>query len=253
MPWKEPLWLKIRRRLQTPLSKLIHRNRYHVAHYRGADFLLAPRSITALEVSAKIFEYPELSHLMQRCADLKVDTFIDVGANIGIYSCVLLKNTSVPRAMLFEPERMNLIHLRANLLINGLTDRAEVYPFALGDTNTQSRILPGAITRNDYALADGGFSMLVDDDSRAEGTYEVDVARFDDRFALSGRALAIKIDIEHYECKALIGMERTLRQNRCIVQVESYAQREQVMAIMEGFGYAFVKDFTPNFVFENRG
>jgi len=252
VPWKEPWWLKFRRRLQTPLSKIIHRKHYHVAHYRGADFLLAPRSITALEVSAKIFEYPELSHLMQRCADLKVDTFIDVGANIGIFSCVLLKNDAVPRALLFEPERTNRIHLRANLLINGLLDRAEVQEFALGDTNGRVRILPGAIMRDDYALADGGFSRIVDEGGYGDQAYEVEVARFDDKFDLSGRALAIKIDIEHYECKALIGMERTLRQNRCIVQVESYAQREQVMAIMDGFGYAFVKDFMPNFVFENR-
>ena len=252
MPWKEPWWLKFRRRLQTPLSKIIHRKHYHVAHYRGADFLLAPRSITALEVSAKIFEYPELTHLMQRCADLKVDTFIDVGANIGIFSCVLLKNDAVPRALLFEPERTNRIHLRANLLINGLLDRAEVQEFALGDTNGRVRILPGAIMRDDYALADGGFSRIVDEGGYGDQAYEVEVARFDDKFDLSGHALAIKIDIEHYECKALIGMERTLRQNRCIVQVESYAQREQVMAIMDGFGYAFVKDFMPNFVFENR-
>ena len=57
---------------------------------------------------------------MRRCTELRPDVFIDVGANIGLYSCILLKNAYVPRAILFEPDHQNVVQLKANLLINGL-------------------------------------------------------------------------------------------------------------------------------------
>ena len=242
----------MRRRLTALFNRLFRSRGYYVKRYYGADFLLAPHGIGALEASAGILEHPELTYLVNRCAELRPEMFIDVGANIGIYTCILLRNGAAPRAMLFEPDRVNRVQLRANLMINGLLERAEVHEFALGAENTRFRLLPGAVTRRDYKLADGGFSMVVEDDSFGDSAYEVDVARFDDRFQLAGQTLAIKMDIEHYECKALAGMERTLRQNRCIVQVESYAMHEQVTAMMTSFGYQVVKDFMPNFVFEKR-
>ena len=87
---------------------------------------------------------------MRRCDELRPDVFIDIGANIGLYSCILLKNACVPRAILFEPDRKNLVHLQANLLINGLLDDVELHEVALGSIAGQMRLIPGAI--------DGGFS-----------------------------------------------------------------------------------------------
>ena len=54
MPVNESWWLKFRRRLQTPVSKLIHRRRYHIAHYRGADLVrvVAARPNDRLEPEA---------------------------------------------------------------------------------------------------------------------------------------------------------------------------------------------------------
>src|SRR5882724_8098817 len=160
MPWKEPFWLKLRRRIQKPLNKIFHGKRYYVTHYRGADFLLAPRGIGALETSAKIFEYPELTHLMARCAALGVDTFIDVGANIGIYSCILLRNRAVPQAILFEPDRVNLVQLRANLMINSVTARTTIHEVALGEKRARFRLVPNW-SEEGYALTDGGFSRIM--------------------------------------------------------------------------------------------
>jgi FkbM family methyltransferase len=252
MGWHEPWRLRIRRKIWKLLVRF--RRHYYVAQHRGASFLVAPHGLSAIEVAAKTWEEPELDYLVERFAELKPEVLIDVGANLGLYSCTLLKNNNVPRAILFEPDRHNRIQLRANLLINGLLDRAEVHEVAVGDSNSRFRLLPGHIVRSDYGpKADGGFSMIVEDDSHGDAAYEVDVVRLDDRVALSGRTLAIKIDVEHYECKALAGMERTLRQNRCIVLVESYEKRDEVMRIMTAFGYELVKDLMPNFVFENRG
>ena len=237
MAWKESWQLKIRRRLRKPFNKIFHARRYFISQYRGADFLLQPGGIGTLEISAKISEYPELTNFMRRCADFKPDILIDIGANIGMYTCILLKNGSVPRGILFEPDRSNLIRLRANLLINGLLDRTEIHEHALSNEAGSQRFLPGKV--------DGGFSRIVTGDDAREAAYDVKVARLDDVLSLSGRRLAIKIDVENWECNVLAGMERTLRQNRCIVQIEAFETRDQVIAMMAAAGYRLAANFSP--------
>jgi FkbM family methyltransferase len=243
MAWKESWHSKIRRRFRKPFNKVFHNHRYFISRYRGADFLLSPHGIGTLEISAKISEYPELSNFIRSCASLGPSAFIDIGANIGLYSCVLLRNASVPRAILFEPDRLNLIQLRANLLINGLLDLTEVHELALGDTSGYQFLVPGKI--------DGGFSRIVDSGESNDTHYEVKVVRLDDVLALSGCKLAIKIDVESYECKVLKGMERILRENRCVVQIEAVETLDQVISIMADAGYRLVASFSPNFIFEN--
>ena len=96
---------KIRRRFYSPYNKLAHRGRYFICRYFGAEFLVRSANVGGLEISAKIAEYPELKNFMSSAAAIKPDVFIDVGANLGLYTCVLLKNRLVPRAILFEPDR----------------------------------------------------------------------------------------------------------------------------------------------------
>jgi FkbM family methyltransferase len=240
MAWNETWPLKLRRRWQKPFNRLVRGTRPFVARYLGVDFLLRPHGIVTLEISAGIAERHELAGFMRRCELLGPDVLIDIGANIGLYSCILLTNRAVPRAVLFEPDRDNLIQLRANLLINELLPFAEIHEVALGDTPGRCWLTPGAI--------DGGFSAITPD-GKGEG-YEVPVARLDDVFSAAGKRLAIKIDVERYECRVLAGMQRVLRENHCLVQIEAFETREEVIAMMAGAGYPLVETSTPNFVFE---
>jgi len=242
MAWKETWQSKVRRRFRKPFNKVFRSRHYFISRYIGADFLLRPDGIGTLEMSAKIAEYPELTNFMRRCGELQPDIFIDIGANIGLYSCILLKNGCVQRAVLFEPDRIIRIHLKANLLINGLLNKIELHEVALGAAAGCHRLVPGAI--------DGGFSKIAVDDLSGAG-YDVQVARLDDLVQLSGCKLAIKIDVEHYECDVLAGMPRILSQNRCIVQIEAFETRNEVISIMTAAGYDLAANFAPNFVFES--
>jgi FkbM family methyltransferase len=242
MAWKESWRLKVRRRFRKPFNKVFHTRHYFISNYRGAEFLLQPSGVGTLEISAKISEAPELTNFMRRCDELRPDVFIDIGANIGLYSCILLKNACVPRAILFEPDRKNLVHLQANLLINGLLDDVELQEVALGSTAGQMRLIPGAI--------DGGFSRIVADNELPGVGYYVNVARLDDLVSFVDQTLAIKIDVEEHECEVLAGMQLTLRRNRCIVQIESFEARDQVISIMAEAGCDLVLSSYPNFVFE---
>lgn len=237
---------KVRRRFYSPYNKLVHRGRNFICRYFGAAFLVRSGNVGGLEISAKIAEYNELKNFMRGAAEITPDLFIDIGANLGLYSCILMKHRLVPRAILFEPDRRNRVHLGANLLINGLLDAdLEIHPVALGAAPGRFRLVPGP-------ERDIGLSQIVEaaaDGQGQEKGYDVEVVRFDDFVALAGRTLAIKIDVERYERKVLAGMARTLRDNRGIVQVEVLEAREETIGLMAAAGFRLTEDFGPNLVF----
>jgi FkbM family methyltransferase len=233
---------KIRRRFYSPYNKLVHRGRFFICRYFGAEFLVRSANVGGLEISAKIAEHGELKNFMRSVAAIKPDIFIDVGANLGLYTCILMKNRLVPRAILFEPDRRNRVHLGANLLINGLLDaNLEIHPVALGAEPGRFRLVPGP-------ERDIGLSQIVETAAEGQG-YDVEVVRFDDFVTLTGRTLAIKIDVERYERKVLAGMARTLRDNRGIVQIEVLEAREETVLLMTAAGFRLTQDFGPNLVF----
>jgi FkbM family methyltransferase len=61
----------------------------------------------------------------------QVDLFVDIGANLGYYTCMALQN-NVP-VIAFEPQQQNLQCLLQNLIANNWEDEAEVFPMALSD------------------------------------------------------------------------------------------------------------------------
>jgi FkbM family methyltransferase len=233
---------KTRRRFYKPFNRLVHRNHYFVCGYFGADFLVHTENVGGLEISAQICEHRELTNFVRACTALKPDVFIDIGANVGLYTCVIMKNRLAPRAILFEPDRRNRVHLRANLFINGLLDAdIAINEVALGADPGKFPLVPGS-------ERDTGLSQIMEAAGPGEG-YEVDIVRLDDFITLTGRTLAIKIDIERYERKALAGMARTLRDNRGIVQIEVLEARDETVGLMSAAGYALAHDFSPNLVF----
>jgi FkbM family methyltransferase len=233
---------KLRRRFFKPLNKIVRGNRYFVCRYLGADFLVSSANVGGLEISAKIAEYPEIGNFMKACAELKPDAFIDIGANLGLYTCILMRNGLVPRTIAFEPDRRNRRYLGTNLLINELLDKPiEIHAVALGAAPGRVRLVPGP----EYDI---GLSQVLEQADPADG-YEVDVARLDDVVALSGTTIAIKIDVERYERQAIAGMARTLRDNRGIVQIEVLEAREETVGMMATAGYRLAHDFASNLVF----
>jgi FkbM family methyltransferase len=243
---------KFRRRFYSPYNKIVHRGRYFVCRYFGADFLVRSANVGGLEISAKIAEHAELTNFTRSAVALKPDVFIDIGANLGLYTCIVMKNRLAPRAILFEPDRRNRVHLQANLLINGLLDAdVQIHAVALGAEPGRLRLVPGP-------ERDIGLSQIVETGAARDGYdvdgydvdgYDVDVVRFDDLVALTGRTLAIKIDVERYERKVLAGMARTLRDNRGMVQIEVLEEREATIRLMAAAGFKLAQDFRPNLVF----
>jgi FkbM family methyltransferase len=145
------------------------------------------------------FESNEASaflELLQGC-----DTVLDIGANIGFYSCLAASRGK--HVIAFEPSRRNLDFFYENLWENKLT-RVEVLPIGLGGECGLNRM---------YGF--GGISSFVVGWAQAEtAKYSlVPVATLDAVVAkrFEGKKLLIKMDVEGFELDVLAGATETLR------------------------------------------
>lgn len=146
------------------------------------------------------FEQEETA-LIQRMLG-KVDMFVDVGANLGYYTCLALQNGKAVIA--FEPQKQNLQCLFQNLIANGWREGVEVYPVALSEK-------PGLLTL--YG-ASGPSASLVRDWAGYSPRFSqmVPVSTLDNILGgrLADRRLFIKIDVEGAEYQVLSGAGGTL-------------------------------------------
>lgn len=124
----------------------------------------------------------------------KGDIFVDVGANIGLISCIAAKIVGEGgKVLAFEPHHGFLSILKRNILLNGI-DNTVVYDLALDDSAGIRKFYRDRTRPSTSALSDSGdcYVQCVPGDS------------------VIGRADFIKIDVEGAEYRVLTGMGRLL-------------------------------------------
>ena len=125
--------LKRRVRLARWVARMRGRNMAPVAcRYFGADFIVMPGDVITEEIAIKRYEWWELTMMLKTCQHCMPDVFIDVGANIGLYSCVLGRAGAARKLLAFEPDGKNFARLSENLVRNGLSGVTTARPVAVG-------------------------------------------------------------------------------------------------------------------------
>ena len=130
--------------------------------------------------------------------------FLDIGANIGYFSCLLGKLAGpTGKVDSIEPEPQNRQLLESNLRINNLTN-VTVHSCAVGAADGTARM-------GIYKPANRGRHSLVDLESCKE-FIDVPVRRLDDLLKNSGAAswTLMKIDVEGFEPFVFAGAADTL-------------------------------------------
>ena len=187
-----------------------------------------------------VWEVEQLEDFAAVCRKVPVDAFLDIGANVGIYSVLLSRRKLCGEFIAFEPDPGNYARLLANLSVNGLIGTVRTLPLAVGDK-------PGEVLLMQAGSHNRGESWIAHPDKPPEeapgvATHQVRQIVFDDEFQFSGKTLIVKMDVEGSEFHALAGMGRTLRDNRCYLQVELYSDRfDDLKALFEGLGYRYLR------------
>ena len=133
-----------------------------------------------------------LAHLLR-----SDDLFVDVGANVGMYSLWASGSTGA-RSISFEPVPVTFATLRQNIAINALGDKIEARQSAV--SNQSGELLMTATK--------GGMNHLVEGRA-APNEVSVPSARLDDLIA-GRKPVAMKIDVEGFEMHVLEGAKKTL-------------------------------------------
>jgi FkbM family methyltransferase len=150
----------------------------------------------SLVVYAGLFDYQEMLltvHLLR-----PGDLFVDVGANVGIYT-LLASVAAGADTVAFEPVPAARRRLLEHVALHGAGNRVEVRPTAVGARPGRLRVerTRGALNRVvDAAPAGGG--------GGDESTVEVEAERLDAALR-DRRPTVLKVDVEGYEAAVLEG------------------------------------------------
>jgi FkbM family methyltransferase len=200
--------------------------------YFGALFDVDLADEVGYEIAINRFEWRELKMMIEACERLKPDVFVDVGANLGLYTCVIGKTGLVPRLIAFEPDQENFARLAANLALNDLAGKVEAHAVAIGARAGTAVLAPSA-------PANRGMSRI--GEALAGNAYEVPMVALDDMVPHLERTIAIKIDVEGFEDEVLTGARQLLGRNSGYAQVEAHGDEAaaRLSARMAGFGWRF--------------
>jgi len=218
-----------------------------VVRAQGARFVVDTKDYVDRCIAFEgIWEGEQLEQLAELTRTQPIDLFLDVGANTGFYSVMFAIKNLAPRIIAFEPDPGNYARLMANLKANNLTSRIETVPLALGDQDSEVTLFEGAPWNR------GESTIAVPEQTPQEFSHRVRQVRFDDQYAIAGQNIIIKMDVEGYEFHSLAGMERTLRDNACYLQVELYSDRiEELKATFAGYGYRYLRTHGIDHFFTN--
>jgi FkbM family methyltransferase len=130
-----------------------------------------------------------------------VDVFVDVGANIGFYTC--LARLADKQVIAVEPLPKNLEYLYANILANDWTD-IEVFPVGLSERPGLATLYGGSSTGASLIGGWAGTSRLF--------RRTISVSTLDILLGVqwAGKKMLIKIDVEGAEYRVLLGASQVM-------------------------------------------
>ncbi|MGY6646751.1 MAG: FkbM family methyltransferase [Salinarimonas sp.] len=204
------------------------------ARYFDTRFVCTLGDSVAKGIAVNTYDNRQLRFLMDWARREKPDRFYDIGANLGLYACVLVGQGAVATAVAFEPDRNNRRLLERNIALNRLEERIAVRDYALGRQEAELAFREGAQDNR-------GTSRIVGEgkpNAATAGQYTVRVMPFDRVEDVSSETLMIKMDCEGFESEVLAGMQQALKRNRCLIQIEAFD--DDNAETLKGLGYRHI-------------
>jgi FkbM family methyltransferase len=159
------------------------------------------------------------------------DLFFDVGSNVGSYT-VLASGVRGATTWAFEPDPITTQRLRRNIAVNGLNSLVIVHEIALGASDGEVKFTIGQDTVN-RVTADANLPVRI-----------VRQKRLDDLLTHQQPTM-IKMDVEGYEEKVLLGCQTVLSmQSLKLIELETVNPTINEMLSSYGFAPCSYDPFT---------
>ncbi len=168
--------------------------------------------------------------------------FLDVGANRGQSADAILMNCKNARIHAFEPNPLLVEKLRAMF---GRDERVTIHAYGLGDETTENTlVIPcykkwvfdglGSFERSEASDWLKPRMFFYKDRHLTLREWQCPIKRLDD---LGLAPWFIKLDIQGYEYRALLGARQTICQHRPLLLIES--PNAETIAFLTGLGYEY--------------
>lgn len=172
----------------------------------------------------------------------------DVGANVGAYSLFSTLVTSIEQVHAFEVEPTALEELRGNISLNALESRVIVHEQAASSSSGRVEFLISAPMAGVNAVA----TTTIHRRELYPTSIAVDAIALDDHFGMRKNSLALKIDVEGHEIDVLRGMRGLIEGNSCVIQAESYNNKQELIAALAPSGYRLIFEALNDLYFSNH-
>ena len=170
------------------------------------------------------------------------DTFIDIGANQGLFTLLALKERNIKNVISVEPEQDNYSLLLRNIKINNDLYVNKIIALKLGISNQNSiNELWGGLEGGSFVKGWGGITSTYSD--------KVQIISLDllTQLLVSGSNPLIKIDTEGFEENVIKGAIKTLNNQRAsfIIEVSLFENKEKIdsQKYLDLFNFMFSKNF----------
>lgn len=238
--------MKLHKKLLMSLKKnvsLITGRRFHVKKISTLSYLLDMKNRIDRTIDAfSAYEKRQTDYLFPQLKKNNCTCFIDIGAHWGHYSMLFASEPCFDQAQIhaFEPDKINRYQFYANLFMNKLQERIIVHEYAISSEESELKFHHSEENNR-------GKSHITND-----GEIIVKAKKLDSLITVTNEMIGIKIDIEGHEIEAISGMTELLKQNRCILQIESFTQTlPELITIMSELGYSNIYDIDSDHFFSN--
>ena len=167
------------------------------------------------------FESLEINYLIKKININKINFFLDIGANCGYYSLIIGKNFKHISVIAFEPNKEAFYKFSKSLNINpDLSKKINLNNFGL--SNVSRRLKMQTIAKFGYQQTGGASVTNNDTILKNHDSFFADFKIGDEYLNLRDEKLSLKIDVEGHELNVLEGINKTLVNNKCILQIEIF-------------------------------
>lgn len=188
----------------------IYKNKMFVYSYIQNTKLLVGRKSTSsmLQYFNALNDFEEMSLLLHFLRD--DDVFVDVGANIGVYS-ILASGVCDAKSIAFEPSRDAIEMLTSNIKINNLENKIKVINYAVGKEKGIVKFSKGLDAVN----------RVIRDEDKNIDYLEIKQDTLDNLLKDDFPSL-MKIDVEGYELNVIKGANAILKNEKLkIILIET--------------------------------
>lgn len=240
--------MKLLKKIRKRLLRLNPKKR--VAKHQDTWFLLDPLNWIDNRLLAGLgYEQPLIDHMLQVMGEKQIDLMLDIGANIGYFSLLAARHSTVREIHAFEPVKRNLFQFHGSLYLNGFEHRVTTHPCGLSETAGEAVIhidpRSTGISRLSLDHAQRDTKVFTQQET-------IQIAVLDAVLPLSGRKAFVKIDTEGHELNVLRGMAAFLASNRCYLQVEVSPENEKgVDSLLQAAGYTYLRNAGDNAYYSN--